>query len=324
MDSAPGVSVVIPTYNREHMLPEALDSVLAQDWPSLDVVVVENGSTDGTADLLAGYTERHRQLLRVIHLRPNQGPSVARNAGILAARHEHVAFLDSDNRWLPGKLERQMRLFGDDPGLDVAFTGYATFGGVVPRDILLEHWPTSREGALEELLAGCCINTSSVVVRRTCFARVGLFDPGRDGIEDYELWLRMAIRGVRMAYLADPLTAYRVHPEALSGDLGGASVLTERLFQDLFSGGRLPVAFQEDKRFYLARTYLNSALRYLAVGHGQASLRALVQAVVTRPASIRPGWLAIAGKALPSALARGGAPARPQGRVVESWMTDAR
>src|SRR5215210_6649119 len=104
--NSPGITVVIPTYNRVDLLGEAIDSALAQDWPEFEVVVIDDGSTDETPQLLSAYGDR----VRVIH-QENAGESNARNAGVSAARHELVALLDSDNRWLPGKLRRQMVLF---------------------------------------------------------------------------------------------------------------------------------------------------------------------------------------------------------------------
>ena len=300
MGSVQGVSVVIPTYNREDLLPEALDSVLAQDWPELEVVVVENGSTDGTSALLADYEERHGEVLRVIRLQPNQGPSKARNAGILAARHELIAFLDSDNRWVPGKLQRQLPAFSADPSLDLVFAGYSTFGVGAPRKVLLADWSVSPERALEELLVGCCVNTSTVVAKRDALKGVGLFDPSTDGLEDYELWLRMAARGLRMGYLAEPLAEYRLHPGSISGDLRRASVLTERVFDRLFSSEEIPQAVQDRRRFYLARGYLNSACRYLEAGDGRAAAAALRRGALTRPASLRPGWVRLYLKAITS------------------------
>lgn len=297
MSSPQGVSVVIPTYNRADVLPEALDSVLAQDWPELEVIVVENGSTDRTAEMLAEYETRHADVVRVIHLHPNRGPSRARNAGILAARHQFIAFLDSDNRWSPGKLDRQMPLFEADPSLDLTFTGYRTFGASA-RTVLIEGWRVSQEHALRELLVGCCINTSSVVVRRESFAESGLFDPATDGLEDYELWVRMAASGLRIGYLAEPLAEYRIHESALSSDLGRASEMTERMFRGMFDGGRLPATLLAERRVHLARCYLNSACRFLEVGEGPAAAAALGRAFLTRPASVRPGWLRLLLEAL--------------------------
>lgn len=300
MGSVAGVSVVIPTYNREALLPEALDSVLAQEWPELEVVVVENGSMDRTLEVLSEYEERHGETLRVIRLRPNQGPSTARNAGILAARHEFIAFLDSDNRWVPGKLERQMPAFAADPSLDLVFAGYSTFGAGTPREVLLDEWSASPEQALEELLVGCCINTSTVVAKRETLKQVGLFDPATDGLEDYELWLRMAARGLRIGYLAESLAGYRLHAGSISGDLGRASVLTERVFEQVFNSGDVPQAIRDRRRFYLARCYLNSACRYLEAGDGRAASAALRRGAVTRPASLRPGWLRLYLRAIAS------------------------
>ncbi len=292
MASHPGVSVVIPTYNRADLLKEAVNSALAQDWPELEVTVVDDGSTDRTPELLAGYGER----VRVIR-QENAGESSARNAGIIAASHEFVALLDSDNRWLPGKLRRQMELFAEDPAPDLTFTAYAAFGDIPREDVVLEAWEGTQGDALEQLLVGCCINTSTVVATRSCLRGTGLFDEELDCAQDHDLWLRIAAQDRRIAYLPEPLTEYRVHAEAVSGDAALVSRSTERIFERLFDSGSLPERFQRNRSFYLARCYLDSACRYLDADEGEPAVAAITRAARTRPASIRPGWLLIWARA---------------------------
>jgi glycosyltransferase involved in cell wall biosynthesis len=284
----PGVSVVIPTYNRADLLGEAVDSALAQDWPELEVIVVDDGSTDGTPALLAGYGERVRGIRQ-----DNAGESSARNAGIRAATHEIVALLDSDNRWLPEKLRRQMELFRKEPAPDFTFTAYTTFGDVPREDVVLDRWEGTQNDALEQLLIGCCINTSTVVATRRCLLDAGLFDEQLTCVQDHDLWLKVAARGDRIAYLPEPLTEYRIHGGAVSGDAALVSRNTEHVFERLFESGSLPENFQRDRSRYLARCYLNSSVRYLEAEDGTAAATALKRAARTRPASIRPGWLRI-------------------------------
>ena len=295
MAGVPGVSVVIPTYNRADLLPEALDSVLAQDWPELEIVVVDDGSTDETSDLLTDYELRRPEAMRVIR-QENAGESAARNAGISAARHEYVALLDSDNRWAPGKLRRQMALFEADPRVDFTFTAYTNFGAS-DELVALGRWDESRDYAIEQLLIGCCINTSTVVAKRSCLLDSGLFDRSLQCCQDHDLWLRIAARGRHIRYLPESLTEYRVHAGGVSSDAKLVSANTERVFLRLFESGSLPDRFQVDRAFYISRCYLNSAARYLSAGDGRQAAAALRRAVRARPASIRPGWLRMYAKA---------------------------
>lgn len=284
------VSVVIPTYNRARLLPEALDSALAQPWPGLEIVVVDDGSTDSTPAVIADYGARHPGVIRALR-QANAGESIARNAGIEIAQSDFVAFLDSDNRWAPDKLQKQMSLFLSDPTLEFAFTGYVVFGDVPRQPVLLPSWHDSTEFALEQLLAGCCVNTSTVVARRSLFSRVGLFDPTLRCCEDHDLWLRIATAGIRMRYIREALTDYRVHGGSVSGDPALSSLSAETVFQKLFASGTLPRPFQARSRFYLSRCYLNSACRYFEAGDGRQARRSLLRAFASRPASLRPGWL---------------------------------
>ena len=187
--SVPLVSVVMPAYNVAWCIGRAIDSVLAQDHGQRELIVVNDGSTDGTRALLDAYGSA----LTVID-QDNRGMSAARNAGIRRARGDYVAFLDADDRWLPQKLSRQLDLMEHRP--DVGFC--STSARVEdPEGRLLNLWrcPNGRTDILTTLfaenatIAGGC---SAVMVRRALFDRVGLFDERLGGFEDPDLWLRLA------------------------------------------------------------------------------------------------------------------------------------
>jgi glycosyltransferase involved in cell wall biosynthesis len=288
MTSHRGLTVVIPTYNRADLLGEAIDSVLAEKWPNLELLVVDDGSTDETPALLAGYGDQ----LTVIR-QENAGESAARNTGIRAARHDLVALLDSDDYWLPGKLWQQMELFDRDPEPDVTFTAYTRIGDVPEEEVILGGWAGTQEDALEQLLIGCRINTSTAIVRRAALIDVGLYDTSLRCAQDYDLWLRLAAAGYRSAYVPEPLAIYRIHSGAVSLDPELVNTSTERVVERLFDSGTLPADFQSRRDLYLARRYMNSACYYLDCGEGRAAAQSIARAARTRPASIRPGWLKI-------------------------------
>jgi len=184
----PLVSVVIPAYNRAWCLAEAVDSVLAQEFRGFELIVVDDGSTDETPRLLEGYSEAIRVLRR-----ENRGVSAARNAGIAAARTELIAFLDSDDLWLPGKLSRQVAFFSSHPGALICQTEELWVKNGRRVNPAKRH--RKRGGMIfEPSLDLCLVSPSAVMVRRELFERVGLFDESLPACEDYDLWLRVSCR----------------------------------------------------------------------------------------------------------------------------------
>lgn len=186
---APTVSVVIPAYNAAWCVRKAIDSVLSQDYRNLEVIVVNDGSTDDTPAVLAAYGPA----IRVVH-QPNGGMSKARNAGIQAARGEYLAFLDSDDWWLPGKLARQVELLGSRPDL-----GFCSCNARVEdmEGRLLNLWECPNwAGPFVVHLFGSGADVpgscSAVLARRALVLQVGGFDETLRGAEDPDLWIRLA------------------------------------------------------------------------------------------------------------------------------------
>ncbi|GAA1942690.1 glycosyltransferase family 2 protein [Kitasatospora viridis] len=207
-DRVAPVSVVIAAYNAERTLGAALESALRQDPGPAEVIVVDDGSLDGTARIAAAHPGV--QLLR----QRNQGPSAARNAGIARATQPWVAFLDADDLWLPGKLDRQLRALERDPQA-------VLLAGDWVRDeraaTAVPAGPVSRPGYRDVLLLNR-FQTSTVLVRADVLDRAGGFDPSLDGAEDWDLWLRCARLGPVLK-LDVPLVVYRDEPTGYSKDL---------------------------------------------------------------------------------------------------------
>ncbi len=192
------VSVVIPTFDRRLMLPQALDSVIAQSRAPCEIIVVDDGSTDGTAEMMAAdYAD-------VCCLRqPRRGVSTARNAGIQRAQGEWVAFLDSDDAWKPNKLERQLAALAAHPDQRLCHTDEIWVRGGVRVNPKRKH--AKRGGMIfEACLPLCCISPSSVMIHRTVFDAVGAFDENLPACEDYDLWLRICSR-FPVLFLDEPL-----------------------------------------------------------------------------------------------------------------------
>jgi glycosyltransferase involved in cell wall biosynthesis len=214
MAGAPLVSVVIPNYNCARFLPDALTSVFAQTYPRVEVIVVDDGSTDDSAQVLDTFGDRIRVLRQA-----NQGVSAARNLGIRESRGELIAFLDADDLWHPEKLAKQVALFAD-PAVGLVHcaveyideqgrtlgTNFTGRRGRVLRHIAL------LEGTV--VLAG----GSTAVVRRTSFDKAGVFDPDMSTAADWDMWRRIACYDA-IDVVREPLMRYRLRPSSMHRNL---------------------------------------------------------------------------------------------------------
>ena len=182
----PTVSVIVPTFNRGWILKKAIDSVCAQRFTDFELIVVDDGSSDETPDLLRVYGDRIRAVRQA-----NRGVSAARNAGIRQARGELIALLDSDDTWLPGKLAAQVAFFDALPKARICQTEEIWMRNGVRVNPGRRHRKPSGM-IFERSLALCLVSPSAVMMRRSLFDEVGGFDESLPACEDYDLWLRIA------------------------------------------------------------------------------------------------------------------------------------
>jgi len=204
------VSVIIPTFNRVEYLPDALDSVYSQTHPVTEVIVVDDGSTDHTVEKLSP-SYPSVQFLR----QENQGVSSARNLGIAKASHPWIALLDSDDRWTPQKLERQINHLSQNPSLRAVHTGekWIRDGKDINIPASLDK---SKDGIWERSLEKCIICPSSVLLHQSVFEKTGTFDPSLAICEDYDFWLRLLLTH-EIGLIEEPLVhKYGGHPDQLS------------------------------------------------------------------------------------------------------------
>jgi glycosyltransferase involved in cell wall biosynthesis len=183
------VSVIIPTYNRAALVLEAVDSVLAQTWTDFEVLVVDDGSTDDTAAALAPLAGRVTLLRR----ENRGGVSAARNTGIKAARGEWLAFIDSDDLWLPEKLARQMAYLAQHPACLISQTEETWVRRGVKVNQPLSHRKIGGR-IFYQSLERCMVSPSAVILHRRLLAKHGGFDEDLSAAEDYDLWLRLSWR----------------------------------------------------------------------------------------------------------------------------------
>lgn len=182
------VSVIIPTYNRGWILNEAIDSVLSQTFKDYELIVVDDGSDDNTADILENYSKK----IRIIH-QENQGVSAARNRGIVSSNGRFIALLDSDDLWLPEKLNRQISFFRNHPDAIICQT----------QEVWIRNGKRVNAGKRHKKLSGmifepslslCLVSPSAVMFKRELIDMVGLFDESLPACEDYDLWLRVSLK----------------------------------------------------------------------------------------------------------------------------------
>ena len=204
----PDISVIIPTYNRAHILPRALDSVLAQTQLPIEIIVVNDGSTDGTKSVLSNYPG-----LKIID-QQHSGVSAARNIGLEHTNGEWIAFLDSDDEWLPDKLEQQWSAICNDDKL-ICHTEEIWIRNGKRVNPMKKHQKYG-EYIYEKCLPLCVISPSSVMIHQSVFNDIGVFDESLEVCEDYDLWLRICAKYPTL-FIDEPLIVkYGGHEDQLS------------------------------------------------------------------------------------------------------------
>ncbi len=206
----PTVSIVIPTYNRENIICKAIDSALSQTFKNLEIIIIDDGSTDRTKTVLEKYGARLHYFYQ-----ENRGISGARNTGINRCSGDYVAFLDSDDYWLPEKLEKQIALFQKHPEYGMVACQCASIGP--DGEFRQKNRPGKSGSVLLDLFKKNFIRTSSAVIKKDCFLKAGLFDETLKECEEYDLWLRIAAC-CDVGFINEPLAVYTDNPKGASTD----------------------------------------------------------------------------------------------------------
>jgi glycosyltransferase involved in cell wall biosynthesis len=268
----PSVSVIIPTYNRAGLVTRAIDSVLAQTYPHFEVIVVDDGSTDNTREVLnEGYGDR----IRYVH-QTNKGSAAARNAGIAASSCDLVAFLDSDDYWLPRKLEVQVPLMANE-GVVLSFTNWWDGKDSSGRDYFSQIGlsfgsdPTILDCPLRTLVrkGGSGVLTSVTLCRKSIIRRVGGFDERMGIYEDTRMWLRLSFEG-KFAVTSEALVVWVVEapggrltqPENLSYQREAARHSFEVFIEAYARTGDCPADVQRALRHLIAYSLVSQSKCY--------------------------------------------------------------
>jgi len=274
----PKVSVVIPAYQSEKTLVKAVESVLEQDYADFELIIVNNGSMDGTARMIEELEGKDSRI-RSLHLPVNQRPAGGRNAGVQDAKGEYIAFLDADDIWLPGKLATQVDLLDENPDYDLVFGDSwiviqncdTTFLQMEKNEHILRNLELSPVPGYDKayfvsgpvtrmIYTKSFINMSTSLMKRDKFLNVGGFDTDRFGTEDVDFWVRFS-RKDRFIFWDQPLA------KCYQGE--GTSRPNEKWLNELIRYHRKSLSSPEYGDLKdVARANLDKAYRYLVVGYG--------------------------------------------------------
>lgn len=266
--NTPRVSIIIPAYNAGKYVKEAVDSALAQTYKDIEVIVVDDGSTDGTRKILEPYISGGK----IKYLRQaNKGLSGARNMGIRNAKGEYIALLDADDAFSPEKIEKQVAHLKANPACDVSYCGLYHFWDEEPDKLFkLDYKYYSGKDVLPNLLKRSFIAPVTVVFRRAVFDRYGFFSERiKQFAEDWELWLRLAYGGAQICFLPEILAKLRLRRE---GNIQGLSRQPEMKLTalEVLEGLNERMSPEERIRYgmrqHLAKHRLKAAFAYLLVG----------------------------------------------------------
>ncbi len=272
------VSVVIPTYNRARLVGEALQSVLSQPFDDMEVLVIDDGSTDDTLSVLARFTGPR---VRVVH-QPNQGISGARNRGVREARGEYVAMLDSDDRWRPNVLPRLVARLDAHPEAVLVYgraQAMDAYGFPLPQmKGAAEAFPGQT---LRSILYGDFVPIITALVRRDALLQAGPFDPDNLA-EDWDMWVRLARQGA-FVFMADTLADFRQHSTQFTRSEGERleRLMASRVhvLDKAFAQPDLPPEVEAVRPLAYRNVYVTTAVRWLNSGALRPALAAMRQAL---------------------------------------------
>jgi len=263
------VSVIVPAYNAQAFIGETIQSVINQTYSDWEMLIVDDGSTDETAEVVKTYLGDPR--IKYFH-QSNQERSAARNHGIRRASGEYIAFLDADDLWLPDKLRRQVDYLNNHPEVGLCFTNRTLINSKgVPIPAPKITVPLDKD-QFSELLKVNFISNSTVMTTRSIVNRVGLFDESLPafGSEDWDMWLRIA-RFYPIYFIDKPLMLYRVHVGNTSLDKMYLS--QKAVLEKAFSDPTLPARIVKDKKRIYAALHLGYSQIYLSMGRRQEAFR---------------------------------------------------
>jgi glycosyltransferase involved in cell wall biosynthesis len=278
----PRVSVIIPAHNAARFVTETVESVLNQKHRDLEVIVVDDGSTDETAEVLRAFGDRI-----VLRSQPNGGVARARNEGARVATGEWLAFLDADDLWLPDKLERQLGLA--DPSTSWIYSDRFNFGNCVDIPEVQSEITAMHEGDVFTALLteGNFISSSTVIVRKEIFDRVGGYCENLRGTEDWDLWIRVSERDP-IRFCPRQLLRYRIHSGGISHNYDHMWRERRMVIVRALALPRAKAFTWSMRRRIWSQTWITNGVEAVRSGRVVAAVREFGRAVLAWPFGITP------------------------------------
>lgn len=261
--SNPSVSVIIPAYNRANVIERAVQSVLNQTYQDYEIIIVDDASTDDTLEKLKKFKDK-----RIVKIRnkKNRGPAGSRNVGIREARGEYIAFLDSDDEWLPQKIEKQaqaLEMASSDVG--VVYTGTWRIVGdkkfFIPSSKI-----THKEGNVYRsyLFGKYLVYTSAAVIKRACFYKIGIFDESFPAVAEWDLWIRIS-KYYEFKYIPEPLVTSYFTPGSMAThypiNFKATRMILEKHFTEIKKSRKALLYFY----YKLARIYMGCIFNRIGI-----------------------------------------------------------
>jgi glycosyltransferase involved in cell wall biosynthesis len=287
----PLVSVIIPTFNRPQFLTQAINSVLAQSYTNLEVIIADDGSTDDTPDVIVGYGDR----VRPLYLPHSGKPSVGRNAAVQAARGELIAFLDDDDLWLPDKVGRDVDKFGANPKVGLRYGQFRLlFSDGAQSEPIIPPRHRLSGSIFSELISDCFMSSSAVTVRAGLIERCGGFNEAFEIIDEYDVWLKIS-QEQTADFEPDPLVLIRRHDREIHVSRRLAvHINSVRMFADLKVRGRLTWSQRLRIQYAIARRSAHAGMMLRDLGEHQRARSYFKQSAAAYPFQ-KHAWMELAG-----------------------------
>ena len=289
MNDAPLVSVVIPTYNRAHLIGQTIESVRNQTFENFEIVVVDDGSTDKTEEVVCHYKDER---IKYFRQPTNVGPSEAKNIGILCSRGEYLALLDSDDLWLPEKLEQQIVILQKNTGSVWIYCDSAYFDDQSGR---VTHLSSQRfhpyEGYIpHRLIMQTIMHTPTVVVKRSIIEQIGPFIG--NAFEDWRMWLHIAASWP-VLYIDRPLVLVRIHSNSISKNSDNMEIFKCRVNAIQAAVEFSPEVYSKWENRALSRVYRQTGIMFTEHNSMKEARSMFFQAIRYYPLNLKPYFWAI-------------------------------
>lgn len=275
----PVVSIVVPSYNHARYLREAIDSILAQDYPTIELIVIDDGSTDGSAEILKSYGTRFHW-----ETQPNQGQVATLNRGWLMSRGEILAYLSADDVLLPRAVTSAVRCLEANPD---AVLSYCDFNLIDPDSAVVRRVRAPDFDYRKMVTQMICPPGPGAFFRRSAFEKAGTWHTGFRQMLDYEYWLRLGLHG-RFVRIPEVLAAYRVHPGSQSFAANSQIRPEEpiKIMEAYLDGPLLPPELRDARTEALSTAHLHCAHLHFRIGSYRAGLAALRRGIALFPRNL--------------------------------------